>query len=318
MPPSLLPRHGPTGGSAHLWAGSTSHNEGDPLAQCGAEGEEEESPPAACLQLPDFCCSLPQDFTPTLEEVEEFLREKAEFLKDGVSELHVAGGKVGVESESSWGGSGGQPVQGDGTDGSQPGGTTDGSDHAAAAGDLPLVLQIQPLQLDNSSLPAQRAVRVAQLIISLQGQNLPLLPQLQPPVTLLDQKYIKIAPLPNPTAAGVLGDVQEQDAVPACPEAPTPPVRVHKCLHPGCGKVYTKSSHLKAHVRRHTGEKPYSCTWPDCGWRFSRSDELSRHKRSHSGIKPYQCPSCQKRFARSDHLAKHVRIHRGQWGGSGM
>ena len=161
-----------------------------------------------------------------------------------------------------------------------------------------MVLQLQPLPLAQPLAPAgsppgaQSGIWLTHLVMGLQGataQNVTLLaPQVSstPTTTLLslnnadnksaDQKYVKIAPLPITTRTleitsltGVGG--QSNGVLKAVPPRVTrvpPTERVHKCSHPGCGKMYTKSSHLKAHFRRHTGEKPYTCSWPECGWRY--------------------------------------------------
>lgn len=283
-------------------------------------GQEEATSPQP--NLPDFPFQPSSPFSPTLEDIEEFLKEKMELVKDGplipkkeVSPLPCSGSPSSSKLLTTCSDPGTSTSHCTSSPSSPQTKQSSPSplDQSPAAQEKPspspstasppvllggpLVLQLQPLHLAQTQTPAgsspgaQSGIWLTHVVMGLQGgagQNVTLLAPQVPSAsaTLLslnsgdaqaaDQKYVKIAPLPITmrtleirSLAGAEGQAGTLLKAVGSRVTRVPPTeRIHKCSHPGCGKMYTKSSHLKAHFRRHTGEKPYTCSWPECGWRY--------------------------------------------------
>ncbi|XP_052873299.1 uncharacterized protein LOC128278609 [Anopheles cruzii] len=75
-----------------------------------------------------------------------------------------------------------------------------------------------------------------------------------------------------------------------------------------CNRVFPREKSLQAHLRTHTGERPYQCDYPGCTRAFTQSGQLKTHQRLHTGERPFICArtDCQMRFT---HANRHCPDH---------
>ncbi len=79
------------------------------------------------------------------------------------------------------------------------------------------------------------------------------------------------------------------------------------CKEVGCAFRCRTNQNLVAHMRVHSGERPFKCPYGTCTYSAMQQGQITRHVRTHTGERPFKCGKCESYFQESGGRNHHQK-----------
>ena len=169
---------------------------------------------------------------------------------------------------------------------------------AAAATTAPTTANLDPKLITNDNLHLLAAVASPESTHSFQFQ--PISESPNEPSTSMPTPELIVADHTNDVQISVTSAEGENEV-----ECQTEPDRPFPCSV--CGRKFIRATHLRRHMRIHTGEKPFFCHI--CGRRYARGDYLRAHIHAHRREKFHKCRVCGEVYHDLSRFSNHCLSH---------